>query len=68
MTQSRLLKERDAFKDDTSELIQVKKKLEFDLRMQIMSSKQKIDKLEKDLKSKTDQYEKAIEDLAKVDK
>ena len=36
--------------------------------MQMMSSKQKIEKLEKDLKSKTEQCEKAIDDFAKIDK
>ena len=36
--------------------------------MQTLSSKQKIDKLEKDIKAKTDQCDKLQDDYAKVDK
>ena len=36
--------------------------------MQTISSKQKIDKLEKDIKAKTDQFDKLQEDFFKLEK
>ena len=65
---ARLMAEKDGFKDDASELLTNKKKVEFDARMQQQSMKQKNEKLDNDLKLKTDDLERLQDEMIKVEK
>ena len=51
---ARLLTERDTYKEDTNELLASKKKVEFDAKLAAGALKQKNEKLDKDLRRKTE--------------
>ena len=65
---ARLLAERDTFKEDTNELLASKKKVEAEAGMRVSTMKQKLEKLEADLKRKTEAFDTLQDELLKVEK
>ena len=67
-TLTRMLRERDQYKDDTSELYESKKKLDKLLSILQMTSKERVLHLETELKRKNEENDKNMDEIIKLEK